>query len=80
MALESYKINIPDTVVEKLRQKLAVTDSPDELDEAGWDFGSPLGDIRRFVSFWKTEFERRKIESELNTLILFPNLHSMRRI
>lgn len=68
MALEPYKINVPDTAVENLMQKLAVTDLPDELDEAGWDLGSPLGDIRRLVSFWKNEFDWRKIESELNTL------------
>ena len=51
MALKPYKINVPNTAVENLRQKLAVTDLPDELVEAGWDLGSPLGDIRRLVSF-----------------------------
>lgn len=68
MALEPYKINVPDTALENLKQRLALTDLPDELDEAGWDLGSPLSDIRRLVSYWKNEFDWRKIESELNKL------------
>lgn len=68
MAIEPYKINVPETAIERLRQKLATTDLPDELDEVGWDMGSPLGDIRRLVSFWENRFDWREIESELNKL------------
>ena len=63
MTVEPYKINVPDTSVEKLRQRLSLTDLPDELDEVGWDMGFPLGDIRHLVSFWKNQFNWRKIRA-----------------
>lgn len=62
MAIFPYKISIPNTAIERLRQKLSVADLPDELDEVGWDIGSPLGDIRRLVSAWKDQFDWGKIE------------------
>ncbi|KAJ7877019.1 Alpha/Beta hydrolase protein [Mycena leptocephala] len=42
-----YKIAIPDERIDELRQKLRLTRLPDELDDAGWDYGVPLADIRR---------------------------------
>lgn len=33
MAIVSYKINIRDTAIEKFKQRLSVTDLPDELDK-----------------------------------------------
>lgn len=29
----------------------------DQLEEAGWDYGAPLADIKRLAQHWKTSFD-----------------------
>ncbi|KAF9264376.1 alpha/beta-hydrolase [Marasmius fiardii PR-910] len=64
--MSEFKINIPDESLEQLRKKLELTRLPDELDEAGWDYGAPLSDIRRLVARWKDGYDWRKHEKSLN--------------
>ncbi|KAF9483358.1 alpha/beta-hydrolase [Pholiota conissans] len=45
-----FQIDIPDASTQLLRQKLNLATLPDERDEAGWDYGAPLSDIRRILS------------------------------
>ncbi|KAF9257129.1 alpha/beta-hydrolase [Marasmius fiardii PR-910] len=65
MATE-FKINVSEESISLLKQKLELTRLPDELDEAGWDYGVPLSDIRRLVARWKDGYDWRKYEKELN--------------
>ncbi|KJA16952.1 hypothetical protein HYPSUDRAFT_1105134 [Hypholoma sublateritium FD-334 SS-4] len=62
-----FKICIPDSVLEQLQQKLATTVLPDELDDAGWDYGAPLPDIKRLVARWREGYDWRKQEALLNS-------------
>ncbi|KAK1225743.1 hypothetical protein PQX77_011304 [Marasmius sp. AFHP31] len=61
-----FNISIPDSDIAFLKQKLELTRLPDELDEAGWDYGAPLGDIKRLVARWKDGYDWKKYEKELN--------------
>ncbi|KAF9260263.1 alpha/beta-hydrolase [Marasmius fiardii PR-910] len=61
-----FEINVPEESISLLKQKLELTRLPDELDEAGWDYGVPLSDIRRLVARWKDGYDWRKYEKELN--------------
>ena len=65
-AEEPFKLAIPDATIDLLRQKLSLTVLPDELEEAGWDYGAPLADIRRLVARWKDGYDWRKHEAQLN--------------
>jgi len=68
-ALESeviFKIAVPEEKLSILQQKLALTTLPDEVEDAGWDYGAPLADIRRLVSRWKEGYDWRKYEAQLN--------------
>lgn len=49
-----FNIDIHQSQLDRLRKKLELTDLPDELEEASWDLGSPLADIKRLVEVWKT--------------------------
>ncbi|KAK2732371.1 hypothetical protein FQN55_004244 [Onygenales sp. PD_40] len=60
-----YTINIPQSKIDKLKQKLALADLPDELDGAGWDLGSPLAEISRLVKVWE-KWDWRAAEERLN--------------
>jgi hypothetical protein len=38
-----YKIHIPDAKLQRLKQKLELTDFPQhEIEDAGWKYGTPL--------------------------------------
>ncbi|TFK48596.1 alpha/beta-hydrolase [Heliocybe sulcata] len=63
-----FSINVPDSDLDLLRRKLDLVRFPDELDGAGWDYGVPLADMKRLVSYWKDGFDWRKQEAELNEL------------
>ena len=67
-AIEPYQISIPDSELHKLTQKLSLSSFPDELEEAGWDYGAPLSDIKRLAVYWKDGFNWRDIESKINEL------------
>ena len=66
-----FKAAVPNADIESLRSALELTRFPDELDGAGWDYGSPLADVKRLVEHWKGEFDWRKAESEINKLPMF---------
>ena len=42
MSATPFKINIADEAIADLRQRLALTKFPDELEESDWDYGVPL--------------------------------------
>ncbi|EIM85821.1 alpha/beta-hydrolase [Stereum hirsutum FP-91666 SS1] len=61
-----FQISIPDDALSALKTRLSLTRFPDELDEAGWDYGAPLKDIQRLVAYWKDGYDWRKHEREMN--------------
>ncbi|PPQ92837.1 hypothetical protein CVT25_004325 [Psilocybe cyanescens] len=65
-SITPFKINIPDERIEFLHKKLALTTLPDELEDAGRDYGVPLADVQRLVARWKSGYNWRKYEKELN--------------
>lgn len=71
MAETPFKLSIPDTDLDFLRRKLQVTRLPDELDDAKWDYGAPLADIKRLAARWENGFDWRKAETEVNKIPQF---------
>ena len=67
-SIEPYTISVPDNKLQRLAQKLEVTELPDELDDAGWDYGAPLADVKRLVAYWKDKYDWREQESKINKL------------
>ncbi|KAI0358761.1 alpha/beta-hydrolase [Trametes cingulata] len=66
-----FKVSVQEEELELLRKKLELTRFPDELDEAEWEYGVPLADLRRLVARWKDGFDWRKSEAEINALPQF---------
>lgn len=64
--ISTYKIAVPQEKLDRLKQKLALADFPDELDGANWDYGAPLADIKRLTARWHNGYDWRKAEAELN--------------
>lgn len=66
--MEHYKVNVPESHLEDLKLRLSLTRFPDELDDAAWQYGAPLGDIKRLTKHWRETFDWRAVESKLNEL------------
>ncbi|KAH9979829.1 alpha/beta-hydrolase [Russula compacta] len=72
MSSESFfQISVSDDALALLHRKLTDTRFPDELNDAGWDYGVPLSDVKRLVNKWKDGYDWRAHERELNKLPMF---------
>jgi len=67
-SIYKHTINISDSHVQDLKQRLSLARFPDELDGAGWDMGSPLKEIRRLTKYWRDQFDWRQSERKLAEL------------
>ncbi|OBZ71357.1 putative epoxide hydrolase [Grifola frondosa] len=68
---QPFKISVSDSDIELLHKKLELARLPDELDEAGWEYGVPLTDVQRLIARWKNGFDWRKAEAKINELPQF---------
>ena len=63
-----YRIRVDDEILQDLRERLARTRWPDEVDDAGWDYGTNLAYLRSLCAYWLDEFDWRAQERKLNEL------------
>jgi len=63
---QPFLISVPEERLQLLRNKLALATFPDELDEARWDYGVPLSELRDLVRYWQEGFNWRGQEAKLN--------------
>jgi epoxide hydrolase len=70
-ALQPFIIEIPDEEIEDLQDRLARMRWPDELPNAGWDYGVPAHHLRRLADYWATHYDWRVHEERLNALPQF---------
>lgn len=61
-----FQIAVPDEQIDELRRKLSLTRLPDELEDAGWDYGAPLAEIRRLLERWQNGYNWREHEAQIN--------------
>ncbi|KAE9394409.1 alpha/beta-hydrolase [Gymnopus androsaceus JB14] len=64
-----FKISVSSSALSALESRLEGAIFPDELDDAGWDYGVPLADIKRLVNRWRDGFDWRKEEERLNATL-----------
>jgi microsomal epoxide hydrolase len=56
------------SVLEYLRRRLDTAGRPAELAESGWDYGTEQAFLRTVIDHWRTEYDWRTTEAELNTM------------
>ena len=71
MEVRPFKIDVADSVLDDLRQRLAQTRWPDEIPHSGWDYGSNLDYLKELVEYWRTGFDWRAQERLLNSFSQF---------
>lgn len=66
-SVKPFKISVPDSDIDRLKQKLSLATFPQDVDFSGsWDYGAPLEDIKRLAAYWQDGFDWRAAESRLN--------------
>jgi microsomal epoxide hydrolase len=70
-AVVPFRIAVPDAVLTDLKDRLARTRFPDEIDDARWDYGTNLAYLKDLVAYWRTKYDWREQERRLNQLPQF---------
>lgn len=70
-AIRPFRITVSEDDLEDLRKRLARTRWPDELPEVGWRYGVPVGYLKELAEYWRTSYDWRKYEAELNAFPQF---------
>ena len=61
-----FRIDIPQADLDDLRERLARTRWPSELPSAGWEAGVPLDYLKDLAAYWRTHYDWRAHEAQLN--------------
>jgi epoxide hydrolase len=69
--IEEFRIDIPQADLDDLRDRLARTRWPDQLPGVGWDYGIALDDVRELAEYWRTGYDWRVHERQLNSFPQF---------
>ena len=64
--IRPHRIEISQTQLDDLHERLARTRWPDELPGVGWSRGVPLDYLKALAEYWRTEYDWREQEARLN--------------
>lgn len=69
--IRPFRIAIPQERIDDLHRRLADTLWPSDLPGAGWSKGMRVSYLRPLAEYWRSEFDWRAVEAELNELPQF---------
>jgi epoxide hydrolase len=69
--IERFEIRVGDSVLDDLRNRLAMTRLPDQIEGTRWDYGIPVDYVRELVDYWRDTYDWRAHEARLNELAHF---------
>ena len=61
-----FRIDVPETDLVDLTDRLARPRWPDELPGVGWSRGVPLGYLKELAEYWRTDYDWRANEARLD--------------
>lgn len=65
MAVRSFRISVPQEVLDDLRERLRRTCWPDQIPGTEWKYGTDLTYLRQLVGYWLDDYDWRKQEAAL---------------
>jgi pimeloyl-ACP methyl ester carboxylesterase len=68
MEICPFVVDVAQATLDDLQDRLARTRWPDEVEDAGWDYGANLAYMRDLVEHWRTSFDWRAEERAMNAL------------
>jgi pimeloyl-ACP methyl ester carboxylesterase len=66
LAFSPFRVDVPDAVLDDLRERLARTRLPNQVADAGWSQGTELGYLTDLLAYWRDEFDWRAAEARIN--------------
>jgi len=66
--LKPFTIEVPESELDRLGERLADTRWPSELPGVGWSRGVPVGYLSELAEYWRTDYDWREHERRLNEL------------
>jgi pimeloyl-ACP methyl ester carboxylesterase len=70
MEIQPFQIDVPESVLVDLRERIKRTRWPDEVVGSGWTFGTSLSYMKELAGYWLNEFDWRRTEKDINR---YPN-------
>ena len=64
--IRPFTVDVPETVLDDLRERLARTRWPDQIPGSGWDYGTDLAYLQDLCDTWQNEFDWRAQEARFN--------------
>ncbi len=64
--VKPFKINIPQSILDDLQERLKRTRWTDEPQDSGWSMGASLAYMKELVDYWQRKYDWRKYEAKLN--------------
>ena len=71
LPIAPFRVDVPDAVLEDLRDRLARTRLPNQVEGAGWDQGTELGFLADLLAYWRDGFDWRAAEARINAFDQF---------
>ncbi len=67
-SIREFTIQVSDETLADLQNRLSRTRFPDQISNSAWDYGSDTAYMRELVEYWRTSYDWRKHEADLNKL------------
>ncbi len=67
-SIRDFHLDIPESQLDDLRQRLANTRWPEQETVADWRQGAPLAAVRELCDYWLNHYDWRRCEARLNGL------------
>jgi pimeloyl-ACP methyl ester carboxylesterase len=71
--IRRFVVDVPQSTLDDLRARLVRIRWPDEVDDAGWDYGTSLGYLKEVAEYWRVRFDWRAEERAMNA---FPHFRA----
>jgi pimeloyl-ACP methyl ester carboxylesterase len=69
--MEPYRIDVAQSELDELNNRLNRTRWPDELPEVGWSYGVSKAYLAELIAYWRTDYDWRVHEARLNRVPQF---------
>jgi pimeloyl-ACP methyl ester carboxylesterase len=70
-AVTPFRVEVPQALLDDLKQRLALTRWPDRETGAGWSQGVPLKRMQDVAHYWQHQYDWRRAEAQLNAFPQF---------
>lgn len=64
--IRPFRIEIPQTEIDDLHDRLDRTRWPDELPGVGWSYGTPIHIVKEMINYWRNGYNWREYEARFN--------------